>query len=174
MAHILAHIQILVIGHNEHGCDIDSSQVAYKVGYNIAKQKAVLITGGMGGIMSAASRGAHDAKGIVVGITPHTDTKNSNEFCDVVIPTGLGYMRNFINVYAADGVIIVGGGVGTLSEICAAYMYNKPMVAIRDTGGMADQMGGKYLDYRKKQTIHQASTPDEAVSMILSLLCPGE
>lgn len=163
-------MQILVIGYNDSGCDPKCAHTAYQIGYNIAKQKAVLVTGGMGGVMRAASRGAHDAGGISVGITPGNDSAESNEFCDVVIPTGLGYMRNFVNVHAADGVIIVGGGVGTLSEMCAAYMYNKPMVSVRDTGGMADQMGGKYLDYRKRQLIHQASTPSEAVDMILSLL----
>lgn len=163
-------MQILVIGYNDNGCDTNCADKAYQVGYNIAKQKAVLITGGMGGVMRAASRGAHDAGGISVGIIPDSDSAKSNEFCDVVIPTGLGYMRNFVNVYAADGVIIIGGGVGTLSEMCAAYMYNKPMVSMRDTGGMADQMGGKYLDYRKRHLIHQASAPSEAVDMILSLL----
>lgn len=163
-------IQILVIGHNDSGCDRKCADTAYDVGFHIAKRKAVLITGGMGGVMRAASRGARDAGGISVGIIPGDDPAESNEFCNVVIPTGLGYMRNFVNVHAADGVIIVGGGAGTLSEMCAAYIYNKPMVSVQNTGGMADQMGGKYLDRRKKQLIHQASTPNGAVDKILSLL----
>ena len=174
MIQLVSRVQILVIGYNDSGCDPHCTDTAYQVGYNIAKQKAVLITGGMGGVMHAASRGAHDAGGISVGIIPDSDPTKSNEFCDVVIPTGLGYMRNFVNIHAADGVIIVGGGVGTLSEMCAAYMYDKPMVSVQDTGGMADQMGGKYLDYRKKQLIHQASTPSEAVNLILSLLGHGQ
>jgi uncharacterized protein (TIGR00725 family) len=113
-------IQILVIGHNENGCTPEHEKVAFMVGSEIAKSGCVLVTGGLGGIMKAASQGAHEANGWTVGIIPQDDASFANEFCDVVIPSGMGLSRDFLNALSADGVIVIGGGAGTLSEICAA------------------------------------------------------
>jgi hypothetical protein len=79
-------------------------------------------------------------------------------------------MRNFINVYSADGVIVVGGGAGTLTEIAAAYIEGKPIVALRGSGGVADEYAGRYLDQRKTVLIHAADTPSEAVELVLRLI----
>ncbi len=113
-------IQILIIGHNTNGCTDEHSKVAYETGSEVAKTGHVLVTGGLGGVMEAASHGAHDSNGLTVGIIPQKDASEANEFCDIVIPTGMGLTRDFINALSADGVIIIGGGSGTLSEICAA------------------------------------------------------
>jgi len=72
------------------------------------------------------------------------------ECCDIVIPSGMGLTRDFLNALAADGIIIIGGGSGTLSETCAAYMHKKPMVAIRNIGGIVEPFIDGYLDHRKK------------------------
>ena len=117
--------------------------------------------------------GAKEAGGITVGVLPQDGRGEENEFCSVVIPTGMGYARDFLNALSADAVIIIGGGAGTLSEMCASYMYERPMVAIRGTGGMADEYDGKYLDYRKKFPVQGADTPEEAVKMALSLCGHG-
>ena len=161
--------QILVIGYSDDNCGQLPLSVAYQTGRLIAQRGAVLVTGGMGGVMREASHGAHDAGGIVLGITPHRDSSMANEYCSVVVPTGIGLMRDFVNVHSADGVIIVGGGVGTLSEMCAAYMYNKPMVAVRGTGGMADRFAGQYLDHCKKQIVQSVSSPQDAVDAVFTL-----
>jgi uncharacterized protein (TIGR00725 family) len=79
-------------------------------------------------------------------------------------------MRNFINVYSADGVIVVGGGAGTLTEIAAAYIEGKPIVALRGSGGVADEYAGRYLDQRKTVLIHAADTPSEVVELVLRLV----
>ena len=71
--------------------------------------------------------------GITVGIIPQDDSSHANEFCDIVIPSGMGLTRDFLNALSADGVIVIGGGSGTLSEICAAYMYKKPIVALKNS-----------------------------------------
>ncbi|MXX20514.1 MAG: TIGR00725 family protein [Cenarchaeum sp. SB0665_bin_23] len=162
--------QILVIGHNDNGFLPLHEKISYEVGYLIAKRGAVLLTGGMGGVMRVASCGAKDANGIVVGIIPPKDASAANDFCDIVIPTGLGLMRDFVNAYAADGIIIIGGGVGTLSEMCAAYMHNKPMVAIRNSGGMAERYADKYLDHRKHIIVAGADSPSESVDMLFRIL----
>ena len=141
--------QILVIGNNTNGCTPKHEKIAYEVGVEIAKSDSVLITGGLGGVMAAASHGAHDTNGLTVGIIPQDDATMANEFCDIVIPTGIGLARDFLNALTADGVIIVGGGSGTLSEVCAAYMHKKPMVAIRNIKSSIEPYIDGFLDHRE-------------------------
>ncbi|MDE2588943.1 MAG: TIGR00725 family protein, partial [Patescibacteria group bacterium] len=76
--------------------------------------------------------------------------------------------RDFLTALSGDGIIIIGGGSGTLSEACAAYMHRRPMVAIKNTGGVADRYADQYLDHRKQVKIIGASSPREAVKIILS------
>ncbi|MGQ0605578.1 MAG: TIGR00725 family protein [Candidatus Nitrosotenuis sp.] len=160
--------QILVIGNNESGCTTELEKLAYDVGAEVAKSNSVLITGGLGGVMRAASHGAHDAGGLTVGIIPQDNPSFANEYCDIVIPSGLGLSRDFLNALSADGVIIVGGGSGTLSETCAAYMHKKPIVALKNSGGTASKFSDQYLDHRQNVKIVGVNTPQEAVKYILS------
>jgi len=162
--------QILVIGNNTNGCTPKHEKIAFEVGAEIAKSDSVLITGGLGGVMAAASHGAHDANGLTVGIIPQDDATMANEFCDIVIPTGMGLTRDFLNALTADGVIIVGGGSGTLSEVCAAYMYKKPMVAIRNIGGSVEPYIDGFIDHRENIKIIGVDTPQDAVKKILELI----
>lgn len=160
-------IQILVIGHNENGSTPEAEKIAYETGAEIAKSGAVLITGGLGGVMRAASHGAKDGGGLTVGIIPQNDSSFANEYCDIVIPTGIGLARDFLNALTGDGVIVVGGGSGTLSEMCAAYMYKKPIAAIKNSGGTADRFADQYLDHRENVKIVGVNSPKEAVKYIL-------
>lgn len=159
--------QILVVGNNENGSTPELEKVAYETGLEIAKSGSVLITGGLGGVMRAACHGAKDADGLTVGIIPQNDPSFANEYCDIVIPSGIGLARDFLNALSADGVIIIGGGSGTLSETCAAYMHKKPIVAIKNTGGTADMFTDKYLDHRQNVKIVGVDSPKEAVKYIL-------
>ena len=163
-------IQILIIGHNTNGCTEEHSRIAYETGSEVAKAGHVLITGGLGGVMEAASHGAHDSNGLSVGIIPQGDASMANGYCDIVIPTGMGLTRDFLNALSADGIIIIGGGSGTLSEICAAYMHKKPMVAIRNLGGVTAQFIDKYVDHRENIRIVGVDTPKQAVEKILELI----
>ena len=162
--------QILVIGNNTNGCTPKHEKLAYEIGVEIAKSNSVLITGGLGGVMAAASHGAHDTNGLTVGIIPQDDAIMANEFCDIVIPTGMGLARDFLNALTADGVIIVGGGSGTLSEVCAAYMYKKPMVAIRNIKSSIEPYIDGFIDHRENIKIVGADTPQDAVKKILELI----
>lgn len=159
--------QILVIGNNENGCTPELERLAYDVGAEVAKSGSVLITGGLGGVMKAASRGAHEAGGLTVGILPQDNPSFANEYCDIVIPSGLGLSRDFLNALSADGVIVVGGGSGTLSEMCAAYMHKKPMASLKNSGGTASKFADQYLDHRQNVKIAGVETPQEAVRYIL-------
>jgi hypothetical protein len=162
--------QILVVGNNTNGCTPKHEKIAYEVGEIIAKSDSVLITGGLGGVMAAASHGAHDANGLTVGIIPQNDATLANEFCDIVIPTGIGLARDFLNALTADGVIIVGGASGTLSEVCASYMYKKPMVVIRNLQSSIDPYVDGFLDHRENIKIIGSDTPQDAVKKILQLI----
>ena len=73
----------------------------------------------------SACKGAKDNEGLTIGILPQGDFESANKFCDVVIPTGIGFSRNFIVATSVDGIIVVGGGVGTLIEISVGYMLKK-------------------------------------------------
>ncbi len=162
--------QILVIGNNADGCTPKHEKIAYDVGSEIAKSGSVLVNGGLGGVMAAASHGASDAKGLTVGIIPQDYSTAANEYCDIVIPTGMGLTRDYLNALSADGVVIIGGGSGTLSEACASYMYKKPMVAIKNLGSSVDPYIDGYIDHRKNIKIIGVDTAQEAVQKILELI----
>ena len=159
--------QILIIGHDEAGCTPEHEKVAYETGAEVAKSGSVLVSGGLGGVMEAASKGAHDAGGLTVGIIPQNDASLANEYCDIVIPTGMGHTRDFLTALTADGVIVIGGGSGTLTEICAAYMYKKPIVALKNSGDVAEKFADQYLDHRKNVKIVGVNSAKEAVKYLL-------
>ena len=159
--------QILVIGNNEDACTPELEKVAYQTGLEVAKSGSILISGGLGGVMRAACHGAKDGNGLTVGIIPQSDSSFANEYCDIVIPSGIGLARDFLTALSADGVIIIGGGSGTLSEVCAAYMHKRPIAAIRNTGGIAEKFVDQFLDQRQNVKIVGVNSPKEAVRYIL-------
>ncbi len=164
-------IQIGVVGYNYSKSLPVPSQtldLAYEVGCEIAKKNAVLICGGLGGVMEYACKGAQDYNGLTIGIVPQEDRSEANKFCEIVISTGIGYSRDFIISYTSDGLISVGGGVGTLIELCVGYMAKKIMVSIEQSGGISDFYGDKFLDERKRVLIHKYSSPKSAVEFIIN------
>lgn len=126
--------QLSVIGGRDAGGD-ELAQ-AYEVGRLAAARDWILLSGGMGGVMEAASRGAAEAGGLVVAILPGYDRKTANPYAAVIIPTGLGYARNTLVAAAADGVVAVGGRYGTLSEIALALQLGKPVVGLNTWPGI--------------------------------------
>jgi uncharacterized protein (TIGR00725 family) len=100
------------------------------VGRALGERGVALVCGGLGGVMEAACRGAKGAGGATIGILPGSDRAAANGFVDVAIPTGLGEARNALVVRAADAVIAVGGGYGTLSEIALALKAGKRVVGL--------------------------------------------
>ncbi len=104
---------------------------AQEVGRLIANHDAILVSGGLGGVMEAASKGAKAEGGITLGILPHEHKREMNEYIDVPVTTGLGIGRNVIIARTADALIAVGGEYGTLSEIAFALQMKKPVVGIK-------------------------------------------
>jgi uncharacterized protein (TIGR00725 family) len=105
-------------------------EAAESVGRALAARGAVVVCGGLGGTMEAACRGAKDAGGTTVGVLPGSDRAHANPFVDVAVATGLGEARNALVVRAADALVAIGGGYGTLSEIALALRTGKPVVGL--------------------------------------------
>jgi uncharacterized protein (TIGR00725 family) len=138
----------------------EEEHVAEEVGRRLAQAGAVLVCGGLGGVMEAACRGAKAGGGTTVGILPGTVRAEANPFVDVAIPTGLGELRNGLVVRAADGLVAIGGEFGTLSEIALALKAGKPVVAI---GGWELARHGEPLD-----AIARAVSAEDAVARVLA------
>ncbi len=139
---------------------------AEEVGQLLARGGAVVITGGLGGVMRAASRGAQGGGGTTIGILPGADPADANEFVSIPIATGLGVVRNLVVVTAADAVVAVGGRHGTLSEIGLALRMGRHVVALSSWRVESEQrLGGP--------RIHRARDPREAAAMALRLAEAG-
>lgn len=121
-------IRVAVIGGAR--CSANEAAAAEAVGRAVAAAGAVLVCGGLGGVMEAAARGAAQAGGLTVGILPGTDAGSANPWIRVPLPTGMGEGRNILVVRAADAVVAVGGEWGTLSEIALARKIGVPVIAL--------------------------------------------
>lgn len=113
-------------------CSSQEAVWASAVGGLLADAAAVVVTGGLGGVMEAAARGAKTRGGLTVGILPGADPRAANRWVDVPLATGLGEARNAVIVRAAGAVIAIGGGFGTLSEIALAQRIGTPVVGLHD------------------------------------------
>ncbi len=109
----------------------DLAGLAEEVGREVARKGAVLVCGGLGGVMTDAARGAKEIGGVTIGILPGAKTSDANEFIDFPIATDMGQARNSIIVHTADVLIAIGGGYGTLSEIALALKSGKGVVALQ-------------------------------------------
>lgn len=119
---------VAVVGPSE--ATEEEASIAHAVGAGLARRDVIVVTGGRGGVMAAACRGAAEAGGTAVGILPGTDREDANEWVTVAIPTGLGELRNGLVVRAADAVIAVGGAYGTLSEVALALKTGVPVIGV--------------------------------------------
>jgi uncharacterized protein (TIGR00725 family) len=111
-------------------CDGETAALAESVGREIAGAGAVMVCGGLGGVMEAAARGAKEAGGATVGILPGPDTSDANPWIEVAVATDMGHARNAIITRTADAVVAVGGAYGTLSEVALALKMGKPVVSL--------------------------------------------
>lgn len=143
--------QAVVIG--ESSAAPEQLRLAEAVGALVARLGLTLVTGGRGGVMEAASRGAANAGATTVGIVPSTQMDEANPWCSVVIPTGLGHARNAVTALAGDLVIVIGGGAGTLSEIAFAWIHGRPILTLAGSGGWADAIADHPPDRRGSSSI---------------------
>jgi len=128
-------IQIAVVGSSEPNPELMA--LAEEVGKTIAAKGAVLICGGLGGMMEAAARGAKEEGGLTIGILPDYNKNSANPFIDVVIPTGLGHARNIVVAASGDVIAALPGSHGTRSEISVALKLGKPVIGVKAWGMIA-------------------------------------
>ena len=155
---------VCVIGPDDP-CDESVKAAAEEVGRLLAQAGAVLVCGGLGGAMEAASRGAAAEGGVVLGILPGLSRADGNPHLTVAVATGMGEMRNALNVRTADAVIAVAGEFGTLSEIAFALKTGVPVIGLR-TWELSKEDG------EPVEAIVRASTPREAVREALARARP--
>jgi uncharacterized protein (TIGR00725 family) len=152
---------VAVVGPGADATD-EQCALATEVGRLLAERGAVLLTGGLAGVMAAAARGARDGGGLAVGLLPGTDRAAGNADNTVAIATGLGQARNALIVRAADAIIAVGGSWGTLSEIALCRRSGKPVVCLR---------GWQVLDAAGEQVpLDVADTPEQAIQLLAPAL----
>ena len=149
---------VAVVGPGDGARTADEA-MAFEVGRLLAAQSAIVLTGGLGGVMAAAARGAADAGGVAVGLLPGADSADGDAAHTLLLPTGLGELRNGLLVRCAHGLIAVGGSWGTLSEIALAMRMGVPVVSI----------GGWTLTDREGRAIEvrTAASATEAVAAVL-------
>ena len=147
-------LYVAVIGPGD--ADDEVYGLAREVGRLVAGRGGVVVSGGLAGVMEAASRGATEAGGVSIGVLPHEDRRRANPYLSYSIPTGMGEARNLAVVCSADAVISVGGGYGTLSEIGLAKKTGRPVVVLRG--------------WELGEHVIVASSPEEAVERAFGAL----
>ncbi|AKB28063.1 hypothetical protein MSSIT_1344 [Methanosarcina siciliae T4/M] len=146
--------QIGVIGAGT--CSRETGALAEAVGREIAKKRAGLLCGGLGGVMEAAAKGAKLAGGITIGILPGTLREEANPWIDVAVLSGMGHARNALIAQSSDALIAVDGEYGTLSEIALGLKMGKPVVLLESKW--------------KIEGTERAKNPLEAVELVFRLI----
>ena len=147
-------IYVAVIGGGDAAPDILA--LAREVGREVAKRGAVLLCGGLSGVMAAAAQGAKEAGGVSIGILPDADRSRANPFLTYSIPTNLGHARNVLIAHAADALIAVDGEHGTISEAAIGLKLGKPVIGLH----VSWEMPG----------LKAAPTPGAAVAAAITML----
>lgn len=159
-------IYVAVVGPGTGAATTADRGLARTVGGLLAERDAIVVCGGLGGVMEAACEGASDRGGLTVGLLPGSDRADGNPYLSVVLPTGMGELRNGLVVGVCDAVIAIDGSWGTLSEIALAMRAGKPTVVI----------GGWTVDdpIRGRATgLHHVSTAEQAVTEALQQAMAG-
>lgn len=149
--------QIAIIGASASGCTPAMAAFCEELGMALAELGKTVVNGGRDGTMEAVFKGMQASPahrpGQCVGITPHQTNEGSNPYCDIVIPTGLGYTRNSIVASSGDVVIAIGGSSGTLSEMAFAWTWGKPLMGVVGFGGWSEQLAGTCIDNRRPDDV---------------------
>jgi uncharacterized protein (TIGR00725 family) len=164
-------ICISVVGSGDEELNPQIAKIANEVGREIASRGAVLICGGLGGVMVEAAKGAKENGGLTVGILPGEDTGSANPFIDVALSTGLGFARNVIVAYSGDAVIAISGRLGTLSEISYALLKKKPVIGIHTWN--LEQLSGRMPSFEAQSysnSVIMCDNAEEAVDRAFAII----
>lgn len=169
---------VAIVGDTRVEPDDRRSILARDTGRFLVDAGCRVMSGGLGGVMTAALAGARlseaYAEGDTLAILPGSDPAEACSEADIVLATGLGLARNVV-IANADAVVAVGGGAGTLSEIALAWQLRRPIVSL-DVPGWGQRVAGARLDHRERQPnlpedrVHGADSAEEAVRLVLELI----
>lgn len=146
--------------------DKDTEKKAIEIGRLLAKNNYAVSCGGLFGGMEAICKGAKQENGLTIGIIPYKTKNAANDYVDIAIPVPFSQARNLIVVLSGDAIVAIGGKAGTLSEICFAWIYQKPVIALSSVPGWSSKMADKKIDDRRDDQIYGAKTPEEVIEIL--------
>ncbi|MFX1374360.1 MAG: TIGR00725 family protein [Promethearchaeota archaeon] len=159
---------VSIIGASE--IDKKTEELTYQIGKLLAQNKFIVACGGLSGVMEAVCKGAKSENGLTIGVIPHVEKSAANKYVDIVIPCPFSQARNIVVVLTGDICLAISGKAGTLSEICFAWIYQKPIVALSTVEGWSSKIANQQLDDRRNDMIYGVETPLEAILKIKELL----
>jgi len=162
-----------VIGPNAEKCNNEIYDFVFKLGVRLSERNICLVSGGKLGVMEAVFKGAKSAPEsslLTIGIIPEDEKKYANNYCDIVIPTGIGTARNKVIINTCDIIIAIAGGAGTLSEIAFAWQMNKPIIAYTGFDGWARNLAGKTIDNQNNSPVYSAISLEEITEKLDHLI----
>ncbi len=162
-----------VIGSNSLQHNSRGYQFGMELGQRLVDNDCFIVCGGREGIMEAVCKGAHISDnytfGRTIGVLPSPHREEANQWCDIIIPTGMGFARNQIIVNTAEILISVSGGSGTLSELSFAWQLGKSVICYTGIGGWTKELAGKDLDERYNGLFLPAGTLNEVIELVLKM-----
>jgi uncharacterized protein (TIGR00725 family) len=166
---------IAIAGDSNIDSDPIKQQLAFETGKILVDHGFRLISGGLGGVMEYAFKGAHASQnykeGDTIGILPMFSPQDANQYADIIIPTGLDIYRNVIIANSASALVAIGGGAGTLSEIANAWALHRLIIAYKNVDGWSAKVADTKLDHRVRykdfdDKIFGVTGPQEMIEII--------
>jgi len=159
---------VSIVGASE--IDKKTEKITFEIGRLLAQNKFIVACGGLSGVMEAVCKGVKYENGLTIGIIPHVEKTAANKYVDIVIPCPFSQARNIVVVLCGDACLAISGKAGTLSEICFAWIYQKPIVALSSVKGWSSKIANQKLDDRRYDMIYGVKTPLEAIEKLKELL----
>jgi uncharacterized protein (TIGR00725 family) len=159
---------VSVIGASDIDNEIEEKTI--EIGKLLAENNYAVACGGLSGVMEAICKGVKEKDGLTIGIIPYPEKKRANKYIDIVIPCPFSQARNIVVVLAGDVCLAISGKAGTLSEICFAWIYDKPLIALSSVPGWSSKIANQRLDNRRTDMIYGVETPLEVIDKINELI----
>ena len=164
--------KLISICGSDHGdtslCD-NTLKVAEDIGRLVAQRGGVIVCGGHSGVMEAACRGAKSENGTTVGIMPFGKDE-ANQYIDIAIPTNIGNIRNYLVSTTGDVTIALCGRWGTLNEIAFRMISRKPLILVKGTGGIVDEIINGNIMQNVESNFIVAKSAEEAVEKAFEII----